>query len=568
VININSNSTTLIQNYNQRTKQLYNDSLILIENVKNLKVDGNKVEDLIQLGKIWGFLKYFHPSIAAGVYNWDLELFKFIPTYLANNKESKNEIIMKWINSFGLIPTCTKCTDSIYNKATYKNSLVWIYDKTKLGIKLSQSLVNIKKNRHIGEKYYVNIPDGVRNPTIKNESTYSTMEYNNDGLKLLALFRYWNIIEYWYPHKHLIDVSWESILRHSIRDFLNAKSEFEYLLSLKKLVSKIEDSHSFLRQPQKNVVDSIDGVNIYPAKLEYIEKKAVVVQNILEDNLLKEGDVILSVNNIDYEEYIKIKFPYTSGSNINFKMNAIISNLLRSNENTLNINIKRGIEIKTLSLPLIPLKRNTIYPEFLYQRDKSYFKISNNIGYINISKIRPNQIVNMFKEFEMTKGIIIDNRVYPFFFLLNDISKYLIPDSVSFVRTRSGTIDYPGLFYEKDFNWKIGGSMDSSYKGKILILTNHQTLSSGEFHTLAFMRSPNAMVVGSETAGADGDVTTVALPGNVTTGYSGISILTIEGKETQRIGIVPNTIVYRTIKGVSEKKDEILEKAISIIREQ
>ena len=43
------------------------------------------IEDLELLGKIWGFLKYHHPVIAKGNYNWDYELFRILPIYLTNS---------------------------------------------------------------------------------------------------------------------------------------------------------------------------------------------------------------------------------------------------------------------------------------------------------------------------------------------------------------------------------------------------------------------------------------------------------------------------------------------------
>lgn len=41
-----------------------------------------------------------------------------------------------------------------------------------------------------------------------------------------------------------------------------------------------------------------------------------------------------------------------------------------------------------------------------------------------------------------------------------------------------------------------------------------------------------------------------------------------DGRETQRIGIVPDIEVKRTIKGVIEGRDELLEKAIEIINQE
>lgn len=39
-----------------------------------------QINNLYQLGKKWGYLKYHHPMIAKGKYNWDYELFRVLPS--------------------------------------------------------------------------------------------------------------------------------------------------------------------------------------------------------------------------------------------------------------------------------------------------------------------------------------------------------------------------------------------------------------------------------------------------------------------------------------------------------
>ncbi len=51
----------------------------------------SKIEDLDVLGKIWGYLKYYHPSIADGEYNWDYELFRMLPKVIdVKNQKERN----------------------------------------------------------------------------------------------------------------------------------------------------------------------------------------------------------------------------------------------------------------------------------------------------------------------------------------------------------------------------------------------------------------------------------------------------------------------------------------------
>jgi C-terminal processing protease CtpA/Prc len=78
---------------------------------------------------------------------------------------------------------------------------------------------------------------------------------------------------------------------------------------------------------------------------------------------------------------------------------------------------------------------------------------------------------------------------------------------------------------------------------------------------------PNTIVVGSTTAGADGDVSTIPLPGQLTTLISGIGVFYPDHRPTQRIGIVPGVTVTPTIQGITAGRDELLEAAIHLIED-
>lgn len=90
-------------------------------------------------------------------------------------------------------------------------------------------------------------------------------------------------------------------------------------------------------------------------------------------------------------------------------------------------------------------------------------------------------------------------------------------------------------------------------------------MSQGEFTTMALRTIPTSVVVGSATAGADGNITEFPLGENISAIYSSIGVYYPDGRETQRIGIIPDIEVTPTIKGIKEGRDELIEKAIEII---
>jgi C-terminal processing protease CtpA/Prc len=100
------------------------------------------------------------------------------------------------------------------------------------------------------------------------------------------------------------------------------------------------------------------------------------------------------------------------------------------------------------------------------------------------------------------------------------------------------------------------------YAGKVVILVDEVSLSQAEYTAMAFRAAPHATVVGSTTAGADGNVSDFALPGGLRTMISGIGVFYPDKKPTQQIGIVPDKVVYPTIEGLRNGRDEVLEYGI------
>src|SRR5690606_32342446 len=110
-----------------------------------------------------------------------------------------------------------------------------------------------------------------------------------------------------------------------------------------------------------------------------------------------------------------------------------------------------------------------------------------------------------------------------------------------------GSINTPGLFTIRETGWAGKRRNGDFYKGKIVILINEYAQSGGEFHTMAFQTAPDVTLIGSHTAGADGNMLRFRLPGGISTSFSGIGIYYPDGTGTQRVGIVPDVIVKPTI---------------------
>ena len=71
-----------------------------------------------------------------------------------------------------------------------------------------------------------------------------------------------------------------------------------------------------------------------------------------------------------------------------------------------------------------------------------------------------------------------------------------------------------------------------------------------------------AEIVGQPTAGTNGNVNPFTIPGGFTIVWTGMRVLKHDGSQHHGVGIQPTIPASRTIEGIVEGRDELLEVAI------
>jgi len=536
--------------------------------ITDVQLSTSKAEDLQLLGMIWGYLKYYHPAVATGNYNWDYELFRLVPKITeSTTHQQRDAVLLNWITTLGTFEISpAKAPKNIKMQA----DLEWI-DKFNLSQALKQELYKIKDAKRSDKSYYMDFEPGVGSPIFKNESGYKAMLYPDAGFRLLTLYRYWNMIHYFFPYKNLIEEDWNVVLKEFVPKFINAKNETEYQLTTLEIIARIHDSHANLTTSNKNLNKYWGGNN--PAiEITFIEEQAVVTgyhdEELGKKTGMQIGDVITNIDSKPVTEFIKTNLKQLPASNYPTQLRNYSSRLLSTNKNSLKIEYTRDKEKLSTTLDTYGPDKINIYKRYAEKEKDTCFKMINpKIAYIYPGSLKNNYLPAIMKQVQNTDGLIIDLRCYPADFIVFTLGEYLLPKSTPFVRFTATSNATPGLFATTE-TIKVGQNKKDFYKGNTMILVNETTQSNAEYTTMALQIAPNTKVMGSTTAGADGNVSIINLPGGLSSYISGIGVYYPDGKETQRIGIVPDIEAKPTIKGIREKRDEVLEKAIKLLSEK
>lgn len=119
-----------------------------------------------------------------------------------------------------------------------------------------------------------------------------------------------------------------------------------------------------------------------------------------------------------------------------------------------------------------------------------------------------------------TKALIVDMRCYPREFMVDDfVGRRFVPHAVEYAAFLSPVEGLPGVFRTEpcricpDRNPSSFLNPDC-YKGEVFVLVNAATQSQAEYTVMAFQAAPHCTVIGTRTAGADGDVVRMVMPGH------------------------------------------------------
>ena len=180
----------------------------------------------------------------------------------------------------------------------------------------------------------------------------------------------------------------------------------------------------------------------------------------------------------------------------------------------------------------------------------TFQRLSPEVAYLKLSSVKGADVARYIDSANGTRGLIIDIRNYPSEFVVFTLGQLLVPEKTDFVRFTTGDLSNPGAFH-----WTPPLSLSPAmphYSGKVVILVDEVSQSQAEYTTMALRVAPGATVIGSTTAGADGNVSAIPLPGGLNSMISGIGIFYPDKRPTQRVGIVPDIEVKPTIAGIRD----------------
>jgi hypothetical protein len=532
---------------------------------------------LYRLCKTWGYVKYFSQHKCE--LKWDTLLNTTINEVLiANSNADFNDALMTMFNKVGnnlyvATPgsqpdTNINFDNSWINDPVFSQPVRDFLDTFSIYIYPDTSTCFVKFNDYSIPGYYGYID-------FRDDPLSMPIDYSNEAHRLTTMFYYWNVINYFFPYRSLMDESWESTLCLFIPVIRQTTSSLDFHINFLKLVTKINDTHGSTNSPYLSTY-FWGGSYLPKINLTRVDSLCVVtkVEGITG---VSPGDVLIALKGIPIQEiedslalYIPASTPASLYRDIYYRMlwgenNSTLSLTFLDNNN--NIYTTYALRSQSLSSWNDWKNDNGL--------TSSYFITTCDYGYVNMGMLQPEEVPDMYNLLKDAPVIIFDIRNYPngtlwdlgpLLFPAPIISAIFYDPALTWLPSPYYYYYMPGWYYERNDYYNLGWwSNPSAYAGRVYILVNEETQSQAEYTCQYLSYHPDSKVIGMQTDGADGDISYLTLPVGITTCFTSLGWYYADGYQQQRNGVKIDSVVSPTIVGIRQGRDEILEAALDCL---
>ena len=408
-------------------------------------------------------------------------------------------------------------------------------------------------------------------PLREADKPYKEMVNPNLAWRQFAVIRLWAVVDAFFPYKDLMEKPWSEALPEFLAQMELVNDGEGYARALARMSALLQDNHvRILGHP---ILDQLRGEAGLPFSLRMVERSVLIdeIVDVPGAQDLKPWDEVLEVDGESVGEFFRRLTPFVAAANPWTMDRNLVLRLGRGRDRTVAKLKVRGANGEVRDVSITRSNKFPIaYPKTLHKGEIIQV-LSNGIGYVDLGRLMPSQVEDLFTKIKDTKALIMDMRGYP-----NGTAWPISP----YLNSRKAT--YGASFYPTTLCGAAGeaeiGTVnfmqnlpinhgEPIYQGKVVMLINEMTQSQAEHSGLFYEAACDATFIGSPTAGSNGDVTDLMLPGGIRVTFTGQGVKHADGRQLQRVGLQPKVFVRPTVMGVREGKDEVMDRAIRYIQE-
>jgi C-terminal processing protease CtpA/Prc len=328
--------------------------------------------------------------------------------------------------------------------------------------------------------------------------------------------------------------------------------------TLQRLIAALYDGHGFVR------VASGAQQQTHDVHFDWAEGRVLVtaVGDSAAASGLKFGDEVLAVDGQPAQTAVAERSTRISGATPQFIRYWALRELLDGDPDTraqLRVRTAAGM---TRDVSLLRMSKVEVKPKAI----DSIAEVSPGVMYVDLGRITDSSFDAAMPRLRHARAVIFDMRGYPH---LSDPRRIFahftdtLLHSPCFMLPVNTLPNYQRVGFV-DRSWTVAPSAPR-LTARLIILSAGGAVSRAELALGLVEENHLGDIVGEPSAGTNGILNPFLLPGGYTVNWTGVLTQKRDGTQHHGVGIIPTVPVSPTVAGIRAGRDEVLERAISLV---
>jgi C-terminal processing protease CtpA/Prc len=383
---------------------------------------------------------------------------------------------------------------------------------------------------------------------------------NDRSTRLAAVSLAWPVFQHFYPYFDVVKTDWDQALPAALAKAAGDPDELAFLDTLRALVAKLKDGHGHV-----SLASAINPARL-PVSFAWAGKDLAVDRATRESGLVP-GDVVLEIGGVPIADRVAQESSLVSAATEGWLRSRLL-NELTSAPSDFPVAVKvRRRDGSTAVVKIADAGRDR--KELEVKRPANGSEVAPGVMYFDLDGATAADWNKALPALEKAKGLVFDLRGYP-----GDagqlVIRHLATKNVTSAEWHIPAVTLPdreGFACVRTAGWNLAPKKPHLTQ-KTAFITGGGAISYAESCMGIIEHYKLGEIVGEPTAGTNGNVNPFTLPGRYSVAWTGMKVLKHGGTQHHGIGIRPTVPCSRTLKGIAEGRDELLERAIEVVTAQ
>ncbi|MEZ4647352.1 MAG: S41 family peptidase [Candidatus Eisenbacteria bacterium] len=375
--------------------------------------------------------------------------------------------------------------------------------------------------------------------------------------RLAGVIMLWNIAQHFYPNFGYIDVDWPAILPWALRECAIAPDREAFADILAQMLVPLQDGHAgvypFYRDDSGHV----------PFDVEIVDGRVWVSGSVLPQ--IHVGDELLAIDGSPVNARLVAIGNGVSAATAGSHRVRTLDRLLRGRIGE-TWRCTFGHDGQAYSIDVALENIGSVHGRIAESRRPAIADLGSGILYVDVTRIDEAAFRGTLPALAAARGIIIDCRGYPEEFGPEWLGHWLVGPARSLVW--NVPVDAAPDRTARTFRVRDWGVEPRAphIAAPTVFLTNAEAISRAETYLSIVKDAKLGTIVGSRTAGTNGNMVGFALPGGLRITMSGMAVEKRNGDTFHGVGIEPDVEVTPTVRDVRDGVDTVLERGLDVLR--